>query len=151
MSMKNQTVGLTFCILLVSFTTALSQGGASSEPGERSPQTSTTKVDLSRKIKMERDSKPEEVILPIGNDVKRFGLFIHSSVDAGDLKIELYDPKGNSQGSLVGGTQLTGPKSERVNSSISKSVDHPQSGDWKIRISPVQVTGTVVIETTLSY
>ena len=100
---------------------------------------------------MERDSKPEEVILPISDDVKRFAVSIHSSVDAGDLTIKLYDPKGGNQGNFSAGTQLSGPKSERVNGAVTKSVDHPQSGDWKVQISPTEATGTVVIETALSY
>jgi hypothetical protein len=91
------------------------------------------------------------VILNIEEDVDRLELVINSSLTAGNLKIDVYDPKGNNQGTFSVGTQLNADKLERVNGNIKKSLKDPQSGNWKVSITPREVTGTITIQTAFIY
>ena len=148
--MKNETGCLTFCILLASVT-AWGQKQETNVSADTPSVMSDTRVDLQRRISMERDSKSEEVILNIDDDVDSFDLIINSSVTAGVLKIEVYDPKGNNQGTFSVGRQLNAQKSEQVNGKINKALKDPQSGNWKVNIVPTETTGTVIIQTALFY
>lgn len=148
--MKNETTCLAFCIFLVSFT-AYGQKQEANVSGGTPSVKPDTRVNLQRKIRMEHDSKPEEVILSIDDEVDSFELIINSSVSAGNLIIEVYDPKGNKQGTFSGGTQLNARKSEQVSGNISKILKDPESGNWKVNIVPTEATGMVIIQTALRY
>ncbi|MEO5601548.1 MAG: hypothetical protein ABIR06_11545 [Cyclobacteriaceae bacterium] len=143
--MKNRAARLTFCIFLISFA-VWGQKQERNVSVDTSTVRSDTRVTLQREITLDKDSKSEEVILKIEDDVDRFELIINSKVITGNLKIEVYDPKGNKQGTFSVGTQLNGEKSERVNGKISKSLKHPQSGNWKVNIFPTKATGIITIQ-----
>lgn len=147
--MKNQIVCLAVCVSL-SFAT-WGQQPETKVPAQAPSAKSDTKVSLQRNIKLERDSKSEEVILPIEDDVDVFKLIVTSSVTAGNLKIEVYDPEGNRQGTYSVGTQLNARKPEHVNGNINKALKDPQTGNWKVNIVPAEATGTVTIQTSLYY
>lgn len=139
---------MTFCIFLISYA-GWSQKEVKDVPA--SSQASNTNVNLQRDIKLERNSDHEEVILNVDEDVEKFELVIISSVDAGHLKIDVYDAQGGKQGTFSMGTQLKSKKSERVSGNINKSWKDPQSGDWKVSITPTDATGTIKIQTRFIY
>lgn len=147
--MKIRVAYLSFCIFLISLVASAQKGEI--EASIDTSIISDTKVEVEREIRLERNSKSEDVILSIERGVDRFELVINTSVTAGNLKIKVYDPRGNSQGTFSIGKELSAEKSERVQQSIRKSLEHPQSGDWKVSIMPVDVTGTVTISTSLMY
>ena len=118
---------------------------------DASASASGTRVNLQRKITLETVSKSQEVILNIEGGVERFELNINSVVNTGDLKIELYDPRGKNQGVFALGTQLDAGNSERVDGNIQKSLKDPQSGAWRVKILPSEATGTVTIQTATFY
>lgn len=109
---------------------------------------SHTKVDLQRKIKLENDSKPVEVLITIKDNTQRFEFRISSSINSGKLTIEVYDPFGTRQGYFAVGNQLNSEFEEEANGSIRKSLFEPQSGEWKLKIIPKEATGTIRIATT---
>lgn len=147
--MKTKTAYLTFSIILLCFTVwGQKQNNVSADT---SSIISDTRVNLERKISLESNSKSEDIILNIEENFDRFELVINSSVTAGDLKIEVYDPKGKNQGIFSVGTQLNGEKLERVNGNINKSLKDPQSGHWKVSILPTKATGTITIQTAFMY
>jgi hypothetical protein len=148
--MKNKTTCLTFCIFLISFT-AWCQKQARNVSDDTPSVTSDTKVHLEREMRLERNSKSEEVILNVEEIVDRFELVIHSTISAGNLKIETYDPNGNNQGTFSVGTQLKAEKLERVTGNINKSLKDPEPGSWKVSLFPTEATGTITIRTAFIY
>lgn len=148
--MKNKTGRLTICLFLVSFT-AWSQTPVRNISANIPSATSDTRVNLQRDISLEQNSKSREVILNIEENVDRFELAINSSVTAGNLKVEVYDPEGNHQGTFSVGTQLDAESSERVQGNINKSIQNPQAGNWKVSIVPTQATGSIKIRSAYIY
>ena len=108
---------------------------------------SETKVDLQRTIKLEKDSKSEDVILHIKKKTKKLDLLISSSINNGKLTIEVYSPDNIKQGNYTVGTQLKSEKKEIVNGNIRKSLVEPQAGEWKVKIIPTDASGTIKIQT----
>lgn len=113
------------------------------------PKKSETKVDMARTIQFENDSKAEDIFIEIKEKTQRLQLVISSSVRAGKLTIELYDPNGIKQGYFTIETQLKSEKKEQVNGNISKSIIEPQFGKWWVKIIPRDVTGDVRIHTAI--
>ena len=137
---------LPFCIFLLSFAASgQSQGTGASVTTVA--VNSDTRVSLQRKIELNLDSRSEEIIVPIEGNVDRFELNISSSVTTGKLKIEVYDPSGINQGTFSMGRQLDAEKSERVHGNIKKSLEAPQSGNWRVNIYPTETTGFITIQT----
>ena len=148
--MKNKVICLTLCIVLL-FSAVWGQKQGTNIPADTRSSTSDTRLNLQREIRLEANSKPEKVILDIDENVARFELVINITVTSGKLKIEVYDPKGNIQGTFLVGTQLNSEKLERVSGNINKSLKDPQSGSWKISIIPAEATGSITIQTSVFY
>jgi len=140
--MKNLKAYFIISVFIFSFTAF----GQSQEIKDSSSKSSETKFELQRTIKLEKDSKTEEVIIPIKQKTQKFELMINSSVTIGKLKIELYDPNDIKQGNFTVGTQLNSEKKEIVNGNIQKSLKEPLSGNWKVKIIPTDATGSVKIQ-----
>lgn len=140
-----KTAYLIVCALILSLTVF----GQSQETKDSSKK-SETKLNLQRTIKLEKDSKNEDVILSINQKTKRFELMINSSVSYGKLTLELYDPNNTKQGNFTVGTELNSEKKEIVNGNIRKSLVDPLPGDWKIKIIPKDATGMIRIQTAIS-
>ncbi|MCU4177049.1 hypothetical protein [Carboxylicivirga sp. N1Y90] len=157
--MKKRTSYLIIGILFISLT-ALGQtkeeaffSGKDYNAKEKiffSPQGSRTKVDMERTIELEHDSKTEEVFIEIKEKDQQLLLVISSSVRDGKLTIELYDPNNTKQGNYTIETQLQSKKKEQVNGNIRKAINEPQSGNWRVKIIPKDVTGDVKIVTVIN-
>jgi len=139
--MKKRTAYLIISALLFSITAI----GQSVEITETSSSSRDTKISLQRSIKLDKDSKPEEVIISIKPNTLQIDIFISSSVSEGRLLIELYDPNNTRQGNFTLGTQLSSVKNEVVNGIFQKSLKEPQAGNWKIKISPTKASGEIRI------
>jgi hypothetical protein len=148
--MKNKTPYVALCIFLISFTGWSQKQGRNIHADTRA-ESSHTSVKLQREIRMELDSRSEEIILNIEEDVDRADLVINSSLSAGTLRIELFDPVGKKEGTFSIGKQLDSIKSERVHGNIRKSLKTPEAGSWKISIIPTDATGTITIQTAYVY
>lgn len=143
--MKKRTAYLIICALIFSVTVF----GQNHEKNVSSSKESETKVDLQRTIRLEKDSKPEEIIINIKQKTQRFELMINSSVSYGKLTIEVYDPNDTKQGNFTVGTQFNSEKIEMVNGNIRKSLNEPQTGNWKVKIIPSDATGQIRIQTAI--
>ena len=141
--MKKRTAYLIISALLFSITAI----GQSNELTEPSSVSRDTKISLQRSIRLDKDSKPEEVIINIKPNTLQIDIYIRSSISEGRLLIELYDPNDTRQGNFTLGTQLSSVKNEVVNGIFQKSLKEPQSGNWKIKISPTEASGEIRIST----
>ncbi len=128
----NKQVFSIICFLVISFSSLA--------------QESESAFELRRTILLEQDSNPEEVILTMPENTKRFRLQIGSTISDGELTIEFYDPNGKKQGNFTVGTQMKSEKREIVKGNIHKSWQEPLSGDWRVRIIPFETTGEINIE-----
>lgn len=111
------------------------------------PTVTFTRVTFERNITLNNDSKPENVTVTIEPGTETIDLMISSTIETGKLKIELLNPAGIKQGNFTVETQLNGNKRERVAGKLQKSLEEPQPGDWKIKIVPTAVKGSVQIQT----
>lgn len=143
--MKTRTAFLTICALIFSLTVF-----GQSQETKTSSKNSNTAIDLQRTIRLEKDSKEEDVIITINQKAKRFELMISSSITLGKLTIELYDPNNIKQGNFTVGTQLDSEKKDTVNGNIRKSLNEPLPGNWKIKIIPTNASGNIKIQTAIS-
>ncbi len=143
--MKKQTAYLIISVLLFTLT-ALGQNQENDVP---SLESSITSVNVNRSIKLDNDSKTEEIIIDIKQNTKKYALLINSSVSDGKLTIEFYDPNGTKQGNFTISTQLDSEKNEKVSGNINKSLTEPQAGKWKIKIIPANATGNINISTAI--
>ncbi|MCK9638760.1 MAG: hypothetical protein M0R39_02535 [Prolixibacteraceae bacterium] len=141
--MKTRTAYLVIIALIFSLTVL----GQSQEVKVSSSKSSETMEDLQRTIRLEKDSKPEEVIISIKQKTQKFELMIMSSVTYGKITIEVYDPNDTKQGNFTVGTQLNSEKKEMVNGNIRKRLNEPQAGSWKVKIIPSEATGNIRIQT----
>jgi hypothetical protein len=141
--MKTRTAYLFICVLIFTLTAS----GQNQEINIPSSKGSETRVDLQRIIRLEKDSKPVEVMINIKQKTQRLELSINSRVTIGMLTIEVYDPNDVKQGNFTVGTQLNTDKKEMVNGNIRKSLNEPQHGNWKVKIIPSNATGSVIIQT----
>ncbi|MBN1926523.1 MAG: gliding motility-associated C-terminal domain-containing protein [Prolixibacteraceae bacterium] len=143
-----KTITFILCIFVCLSTTTLS--GQVQKNKVSSYKNQETKVDLQRNIRLENDSKPEEIIINIEKGARGFELMISSQVKIGKLTIEVFDPNGIKEGTFSVGTQLNSEKQEIANGNIRKSFTEPLSGNWKVKIIPTKATGNIRIQTAVS-
>lgn len=115
-----------------------------------------TSFNLHRKVELKNDSKPKEITIEINEKKCRFNLRIRSTIYAGEVKLEIYDPKGNKQGNFQIGCQVEADFAlnelaedktlETVIGSTAKLVEDAMLGDWKVKIFPKNAVGNVMIE-----
>ncbi|MFW5658283.1 MAG: hypothetical protein ACOCYF_02440 [Bacteroidota bacterium] len=143
--MKKQTAYLVIIALFFSFTAL----GQSQELKANSAKNSETKVSLQRSIRLEKDSKPEEIIININQNTLQIDLYISSSISEGRLLIELHDPNDTKQGNFTLETQLNSEKKEEVTGIFQKSLKEPLPGNWKVKIIPAETSGNIHISTNI--
>lgn len=151
--MKNYSSKLLITTLFLTMWTSVvcGQGG----PGQ--PQIDRTTFTLSRRITLEKESEKLEILLPISGSIVNFTIKIWSEIFDGELTIEIYDPSGEKQGNYAIDNQISlkPKKSEKkdvsgskevVSGTITKSVEYPKNGNWKVLIIPKNATGTIEIK-----
>ena len=119
----------------------------------------STQLKMNRSIRLNGDSKTEELNMMIINKTKYCRVKIRSMIEAGRLTVEIYDPSGEKHGNFSVGSQINpeGPKKgkqgkeERVHGEINKNFKNPTPGKWKIRIIPTKAKGRLFIDTRQHY
>jgi hypothetical protein len=96
---------------------------------------------LERNFKLDKDSKTEEIVIDIPPRATKFELKVWSSVSNGKLTIEIYDPNGIKLGNYTVGLQASSEK--ETSGRINKYFKEPLPGAWKIKIVPVETTGSI--------
>lgn len=105
-----------------------------------------TRVMLQRNIELKDDSQTKEVKIAINEKECEIDLRISSKVQEGKVTIEIYSPNGKKQGNFSVGCEIQSDASEEtVNGEISKQIENPELGDWKIKIIPKKAVGKVTI------
>lgn len=115
-----------------------------------------TELNLQRSISLSGDSEREEIEIEVEDETLNLNISIKSTLKAGGLTIEIYDPNWVKQGNFSVGIQLNlnkpsselkdnKSKNEVVNGQIEKKVKEPIAGNWVIRIIPNRAEGSVSI------
>jgi nitrogen fixation protein FixH len=114
-----------------------------------------TNFAVERRLNFYGDSETKEIKIEVKDERSSFDLKILSSVQSGELKVEIFDHEGKKQGSFSVGCQLdkkiieTDKKTkadnfiESVNGNIRKSVQNPVPGIWVIKIYPQNAVGNL--------
>lgn len=106
-----------------------------------------TSFNIHRNIDLKNESQTKEVKIEMNEKECRFNLRINSMVRGGEVTIEIYNPKGKKQGNFSVGCEIQSDHSqETVNGQISKLIENPELGDWKIKIIPKNAVGKVAID-----
>jgi len=117
-----------------------------------------TSYNLHRSIEMQDDSDVKEIKIEVNEEDCMFNLRVKSSINAGSLKLEIFDPAGKKQGNFSIGCQIDSDKSlqdssrrngkisESVNGLTSKLIDNPMLGNWVVKISPEKTSGNITID-----
>lgn len=106
-----------------------------------------TSFNIHRNIDLKNESQTKEVKIEMNEKECRFNLRINSLVRGGEVTIEIYNPNGKKQGNFSVGCEIQSDHAqETVNGLITKLIDNPELGDWKIKIIPENAVGKVSIE-----
>lgn len=106
-----------------------------------------TSFNIHRTIELKNDSETKEVNIEVNEKECRFNLIINSLAEAGEIRVEIYDPEGKKQGNFSVGCDVDSKNSnETVNGMISKTIENPALGKWKVKILPKNASGKVMVE-----
>jgi hypothetical protein len=150
--MKNYSNKLLITTLFLTMCTSVVCG----QWGPGATSRDNTTFTLLRKITLNGESSKLEIILPVADRIWNFTIKISSEIKEGELTIEIYDPSGEKQGnySIDSQSSLKPNKTEKtanpnvkeiVTGQISKSIDFPKNGNWKIAIIPKNAKGNLEI------
>lgn len=149
--MKNLSHRLCITFLFLAVSANLLSGQSNRE----TKQIDHTEFSLSKTINLNGESDQIEVTIPISDNKVALSILIASIVWAGELTIEVYDPTGEKLGNYSVGSQnsiktnKTGSdptKKETVTGQITKTVEFPITGNWKVLIIPKNAKGTLDIK-----
>lgn len=106
-----------------------------------------TSLNIHRNIELKNDSENKEVTIEVNEKECSFNLKINSIATAGEIRVEIYDPEGIKQGNFSVGCEIDSKNSnETVNGMISKQIEYPSLGKWKVKILPKNAVGKVAID-----
>lgn len=98
-----------------------------------------------RVIEFVNDTKSEDIIITVQKNTPILELMINGTINSGKLDVAFVDPFGNSFGKFA----IEAEKSDKKGTSLgemNKFFKEPTSGDWKIKITTVNVAGKIKIE-----
>lgn len=108
-----------------------------------------TSVNLSRNIEFDGTSEKQEVNIAVseGNDKLCFG--ISSTLQSGDLTVEIYDPNGKDYGnfSIEGQSSSSAKNKDMVCGQMNKEIKDPIQGNWLVKLIPSKAKGQIAINT----
>jgi len=115
------------------------------------------RFDISARVKFQVQTENSELKLPVFQQGS-FTVMITANIFEGELTIELYDAKGEKQGSLFIANQVLQTKPDTIEKpvnwyikrEISKKFDNPVKGEWTVRIIPKNAGGFVDINSSQS-
>lgn len=131
------TLGILFLAMLFTTTTS----------AQISQAVEKTSFNIHRTIELTKATRSQDIKIEVNEKECRFNLRINSKVMDGKVKVEIYDPKGKKQGNFSVGCQMDSDNSkEMVNGMITKAIEKPELGDWKVKIIPTKAVGKVTIQ-----
>lgn len=121
---------------------------------------SRTNFTLNRKVALMQESETKEIKVNCKENLNVFDMVIEASIYKGNLKIEIFNPKGKKidsfdiESSILKDTKsqtLTEWESNMVTGQIHKSFENPLPGNWIVKIIPDEVFGDVNISSSSNY
>ncbi len=149
--MKNLFHALPITLLILFFSVNSTSGQTKNQTG----QIDRTEFSLHKTINFDGENEKIEISIQVTETNNVLKLQISSIVHTGELTIEVFDPTGEEQGKYSVGSQnsikTTGKtfnptQNETVTGRISKLVESPIIGEWKINVIPKNVKGTLNID-----
>lgn len=105
-----------------------------------------TKLNMSRFIKLKQSSSQQVIVIEVDNNTATFEYLIETTVNSGELTVEILNPNGEREGIFSVGTQLSLVASEIAKGTITDSFSMPKPGEWKIIIKPKLASGEISIQ-----
>ncbi|HMR56155.1 MAG TPA: hypothetical protein PLM56_07245 [Cyclobacteriaceae bacterium] len=141
--MKTRAVYLITSLLVASMAAfgQTTKEKATPQTNESGKSFASSVTTLERNFKLDKNSKTEEIVIDIPPKATKFDLKVWSSVSNGKLTIEIYDPNGVKLGNYTVGLQAGSEK--ETSGRINKYFKEPLPGAWKIKIVPVETTGSI--------
>ncbi|MBK7625991.1 MAG: hypothetical protein IPJ16_02115 [Bacteroidales bacterium] len=149
--MKNLLQSLSGTLLIL----CLTVNSVSAQEKKQTGQIDRTEFSLHKSISFNGENEKIEILIQVTESNNVLKLMISSIVFSGELTIEVFDPTGEEQGKYSVGSQnslkTTGKtnnptQNETVSGKISKLVESPIKGDWKIIVIPKNVKGSLNID-----
>ncbi len=151
MEKKIRIISLMIILLMIS-----SIGLAQEAPKVNSSQ-GFSKLERSNSLLFKNESKISEVQVSISDEFNFLSLQIECTLTAGELLVEILNPKGEIKGNytVINNSVITKGKNteskETVNGQMDKRFRNPKVGDWIVRVKPKNATGTVKISSNLIF
>ena len=109
-----------------------------------------SQVFIQRSIEFNGGTEKEEVIIYVEEGSGVLQVHINATINMGKLSVEIFDSKGVSKGKFSIGSQIVNSDkvSETVRGTISKTIENPDKGEWKIKLTPENAKANVRISIT---
>lgn len=106
-------------------------------------------ITLNRNIQLDGSSDTEEIKVAVTEDIKCLSIAINSTIESGNLTMEIYDPKGAKQGNFSIESQLASnaKKKDLVCGQMQKDMKEPMKGNWTVKLIPNKAKGDIAIRT----
>ncbi len=149
MEKKIRIISIMIILLVIS-----SIGLAQEAPKANSSQ-GYSKLERSNSLLFKNESKISEVQVSISDEYNFLSLNIVCSLTAGELLVEVVNPKGEIKGNytVINNSVITMGKNteskETVNGQMEKRFRNPSIGNWIVRVKPKNATGSAKIFSTL--
>lgn len=116
-------------------------------------------------IKLNGETEVKEVIVPLRDSLNSVNILVKSSIQGGELTIEIFDPTGEEYGNITLGCQLNNTVSQNsVNKQVTakdfdvnadkafgnifRTIKNPKRGAWKARVTNKGAAGNILIQFT---
>lgn len=116
-------------------------------------------------IKLNGETEVKEVIIPLRDSLNSVNILVKSSIEVGELTIEIFDPTGEKYGNFTLGCQTKnivsqkkenqkitardiGDSDEKAFGNLFRTIKNPVQGAWKARITNKGAIGNILIQFT---
>jgi len=143
--MKKSVKIMSSCLVVIFALTSLSYGQ------------DEVKIRRTQKLHFDDESKKAEIKVEVTKEYNYVVFDIQSQLYKGEIKVEIFDPNGDKQGSFtvkaddgtVSGDNTRAESS--VRGQMAKVFGKPLNGEWKIKADPASAIGDLVAFTTLGF
>jgi hypothetical protein len=99
---------------------------------------------LTTTVRFEGESETNDIVINVERKTPNIYIIINGVVKSGNVEIEIYDPTEKKQGgfSIINDK---GDEKEIVNGSISKKINTPKIGKWKVKVKSNKAYGSIFI------
>jgi len=103
-----------------------------------------TDSDLNRTIELNGSTDQKTITITVEPGTVHLDIKIRSILEEGQLRVEIYDPNGEKQGTL---SATSDPSSdsvrEKVEGRLNKIAKDPMPGEWTVRLQYMDAHGRV--------